>query len=99
MAPNQKRGSILKKEPDNDLELDPVGSVPRVIGRLKLPALPVGSMFAWYFDRVDKQRCQMAESRRRSADRRARRAATMRRYRAKLRAARPDLKAIWRRKG
>jgi hypothetical protein len=95
---NPKRGTFLKLWRLDGDELDPVGSVPREIGRLKLPALPVGSMFSWYFDRVDKQRCQVAESRRRSADRRQRKAATMRRYRAKLRAARPDLKAPRRRR-
>jgi hypothetical protein len=94
MAHVQKRGCILKNE-----ALNPSGSVPAVIRRLKLPALPVGSMFAWMFDRLDKQRCQVAESRRRLADRKARKAATMRRYRAKIRAARPDLKAIWRKRG
>jgi hypothetical protein len=61
---NPKRGTFLKSWAAEPAELEPAGSVPRVIGRLKLPALPVGSMFAWYFDRVDKQRCQMAESRR-----------------------------------
>lgn len=96
---NQKRGTFLKSWAAEPAELEPAGSVPRVIGRLKLPALPVGSMFAWYFDRVDKQRCQMADYRRREADRRARKAATMRRYRAKLRKARPDLKPGRRRKG
>ena len=91
MAPNQKRGTFLKiwgSEP----ALDPCGSVPAVIRRLKLPALPVGSMFAWYYDRLDKQRCQMDAYRRKVADRRARHAACVRRYRAKLRAGRPDLK-------
>ena len=88
---NPKRGTFLKIWRLEVDELAPVGSVPREIRRLKLPALPVGSMFAWYFDRVDKQRSQVAESRRRAADRRARKAAVMRRYRAKLRAARPDL--------
>lgn len=94
MTHGQKRGRILEKE-----ALDPVGSVPAVIKRLKLPVLPVGSMFAWMYDRLDKQRCQVAESRRRLADKRARKAATMRRYRAKIKAARPDLKAIWRKRG
>lgn len=93
-----KRGTFLNLWRLEVDELAPVGSVPREIRRLKLPALPVGSMFAWYFDRVDKQRCQVAESRRRATDRRARRAAVMRRYRAKLRAARPDVKATRRRR-
>jgi hypothetical protein len=59
-------------------------------------ALPAGSMFAWMYDRLDKQRCQVAESRRRSADRKARKALVMRRYRLKLRKARQDLPR-WRR--
>lgn len=98
MAPDKKRGCILKNPNELAHLPEPSGSVPAVIRRLKLPALPVGSLFDWYHDHLDKQRCQMAESRRRSADRRQRVAATMRRYRAKLRAARPDLKAIWRKR-
>lgn len=93
MSPNQKRGWFLKKQAENVVE--PSYAVPVPIRRLRLPAGPAGSMFAWMQDRLDKQRCRVDESRRRLADRRKRKAETMRRYRAKLRAARPDLKAIW----
>jgi hypothetical protein len=93
---NPKRGKFLKEPGENSEFLDPAGSVPAVIRRLKLPSGPVGSMFAWYHDRLDRQRCQVAESRRRSADRRARKALVMRRYRRKLRKARQDLPR-WRR--
>ena len=84
-----------------DLDRDePSGTVPVVIRRLRLPALPVGSMFCWYNERLENHRWQLMESRRRvkhlDAARRHRKAQAMKRYRAKLRAARPDLKAIWR---
>ncbi len=75
-----------------------VGCEVSLVLALMVVALPAGSLFAWMYDRLDKQRCQVAESRRRLAEKRARKASTMRRYRAKIRDARPDLKAIWRKR-
>lgn len=92
----QKRGTFLKITGENGEFLDPVGSVPRAIRRLKLPAGPVGSMFAWYQDRLDAHRCQVNESRVRCADRRAQKALAMRRYRAKVRAELDEIRKIWR---
>jgi hypothetical protein len=74
--------------------------VPAVIRRLKLPAgKPTGDLFAWFADRVQGHRWNVRRSKallkHEDQARRQRKAETMRRYRAKLRAARPDLKALW----